>query len=85
MNTHTSFLSCAPPLGWDPSQKIDPTPAAPNSGDEAYCNQFGRDSLAILWGRDLTPAERAAQPDCPPTCKRDFDLATVETEVSEMV
>ncbi len=84
-NTHTTFLTCAPQSGWDPSQKVDPTPAAPNSGDEAYCSQLGRDSLAVLWGRDLTPAERAAQPACPPTCKRDFDLATVETEAIQAV
>ena len=84
-NTHTTFVTCAPAVGWTPSEKVDPTPAAPNSGDEAYCSQLGRDSLAVLWGRDLTPAERAAQPACPPTCKSDFDLATVETEAIQAV
>ena len=69
-NTHTVLLSCAAPVGWDPSQKIDPTPGAPNSGDERYCSQFGRDSLVVHWNRDLTPAELAANPVCPPNCGR---------------
>jgi hypothetical protein len=79
-NTHTILLACDPPANWNPSQLIDPTPGDPNNGDSAYCSQLGRDSLAIAWRRDLTPAEHAANPTCPPTCGKDFDLTTTEME-----
>ena len=79
-NTHIVVFSCDPPVGFSPDNKIDPTPGAPNSGDEAYCSQLGRDGLAFLWSRDLTPAELTANPTCPPNCKRDFDITTTEIE-----
>jgi len=84
-NTHTALLACDPPVGWSTDQKLDPTPSAPNSGDEAYCSQLGRDSVAIGWQRDLTAAERAANPACPPSCGTDFDLTTTELEAISSV
>jgi Thrombospondin type 3 repeat len=78
--THSALLACDPPLGWSAADKIDPTPGLPNSGDEGYCSQVARGSLAIAWRRDLTAAEHAANPACPPTCKIDFDLTTTENE-----
>jgi len=80
IKTHIVPLACDPPLGWSTNAKIDPTPASANSGDEGYCSQFGRDSVSILWRRDLTPAEQAAHPTCPPTCGKDYDLTTTESE-----
>jgi hypothetical protein len=79
-NRHTVLLACEPPSNWSPATKIDPTPSNGNSGDEGYCSQVSRDSYAIFWRRFLTPAEQAANPTCPPTCRRNFDLTTVELE-----
>ena len=78
-NTHIVVFSCDPPVGFATDQKIDPTPAAPNSGDEAYCSQQGRDGISFQWSRNLTPAEQAL-PTCPPACKKDFDITTTEIE-----
>ena len=78
-NTHIVVFSCDPPVGFATDQKIDPTPSLPNSGDEAYCSQQGRDGVSFLWGRDLTPAEQAL-PNCPPACKKDYDITTTEIE-----
>jgi len=83
-HSHTVLLPCNAPLGWAPDQKIDPTPGAPGSGDEAYCAQLAKNSLAIHWNRDLTEAERAGKP-CPPACRKDFDLTTVEIETVDAV
>src|SRR5258706_2065286 len=80
---HSVLLSCDVPVNWTADAKIDPTPGAPNSGDEGYCSQLGHDSLALAGSRDLTPAERAAHPTCPPSCAKDFDLTTVELEAIE--
>ena len=74
-NTHIVVFSCDPPVGFATDQKIDPTPGSPNSGDEKYCSEQGRDGVQFQWSRDLTPAEQAL-PTCPPACKRDFDITT---------
>src|SRR5262245_59524805 len=74
----SALLPCPATPGWSPDQKIDPTPGAPNSGDERYCSQLGRNSLTFAWHRDLTIGERVANPFCPPTCKKDFDLHSGE-------
>jgi thrombospondin type 3 repeat protein len=71
-NTHLVLLPCDPPLGWTTDQPV--------SGGQ-YCSETGRDRLSVLWSRDLTPAEMAANPTCPPTCKKDFDLHTRESDV----
>ena len=70
-NLHVIPLACAPPVGF----KLDQT--LPGG---VYCSAAAHDSLTFLWSRDLTPAEIAANPTCPPTCLRDFDLTTVEQE-----
>jgi len=76
-NTHIVVFSCDPPVGWSTDDKIDPgTPA--NPADDAYCSQLGRDGVLFVWSRDLTLAEQAANPTCPPTCKKDFDVSTTE-------
>jgi hypothetical protein len=64
-----ALVACDPPNGWDPSAKVDGV---------HYCSQLSRDSLTFIWQRDLTPAEQVAP--CPPSCLKDFDLTTVETE-----
>jgi Thrombospondin type 3 repeat len=79
-NTHIVVFSCDPPVGFQPNLKIDPTPGSPNSGDEKYCSETGRNGVTFQWGRDLTPAELTANPNCPPNCKRDFDITTTEIE-----
>jgi hypothetical protein len=84
-NTTTALVACPAPSGWSPSQLIDPTPGAPGSGDEGYCSQLSRDSVAILWRRDLTPVEKVANPTCPPACFKDFDLATTESEALQAI
>ena len=84
LTTHAVPFACDPPLGWALDAKIDPTPGAQNSGDEAYCSQLSRDSVTVLWRRDLTPAEKAANPACPPTCGKDFDLTTTEYEAIQL-
>jgi hypothetical protein len=78
-NTHIVVFSCDPPVGFATDQKIDPTPGAPNSGDEKYCSEQGRDGVSFQWSRDLTPAEQAL-PTCPPACKKDYDITTTEIE-----
>ena len=80
VNSHIVVFSCDPPAGYSPDAKIDPTPGAPNSGDEKYCSQLGRDGVTFQWARDLTPTELAANPNCPPNCKKDFDITTTEIE-----
>jgi hypothetical protein len=84
-NTHLVSFACNPPVGFRLDQKIDPTPGAPNSGDEKFCGEIARDGLALFWSRNLTLAERAANPTCPPTCKKDFDLHTGELAAIENI
>ncbi len=78
-NTHIVVFSCDPQVGFQTQNKIDPTPALPNSGDEKYCSEASRDGVSFQWGRDLTPTEQAF-PNCPPACKKDYDITTTEIE-----
>ncbi len=79
-NTHIIVFSCDPPVNYSTETKIDPTPGNPGNGDDAYCHQLGRDGISFQWSRDLTGPELAANPNCPPNCKKDFDLATSELD-----
>jgi hypothetical protein len=70
-NTHSMVLPCSPSVGWSPDD-----PVAPG----VWCSSAASDGLTLLWRRDLTPTELAANPTCPPNCRKDFDLTTVESE-----
>ena len=83
-NTHIVTWACDPPVGYQTSDKIDPTPLAPNSGDEAFCSQLGRPSYQLQWKRDLNASELAST-NCPPNCKKDFDITTTELEAFNAV
>jgi hypothetical protein len=70
-----ALVACDPPLGWNPSEKVDAT---------HYCSQAAHDSLTFLWQRDLTVAEQSGAP-CPPSCAKDFDLTTGELDAIRAV
>jgi thrombospondin type 3 repeat protein len=70
-NLHEIPMACDVPVGFRLDSKLP-------SGQ--YCSAVAHDSLAFLWSRDLTAGELAANPTCPPSCKKDFNLTTVEYE-----
>ena len=71
-NTHIVVFSCDPLVGFT----TEPTPPA---NRPKFCSENGRDGVSFLWGRDLTGPEQAL-PNCPPACKRDYDITTTEIE-----
>ena len=79
-DTHIVVFACDPPFQWAIDTKIDPTPGNSNSGDEKYCSQSARDGVSFQWSRDLTAGELAANTNCPPNCKKDFDISTMELQ-----
>ncbi|HUL02738.1 MAG TPA: hypothetical protein VLV16_05845 [Gemmatimonadales bacterium] len=75
-DTHIVVYPCDPPnTNYRTDSKL------PNG---LYCSQSGRDGYAFIWNRDLTSTEQASNP-CPPACKRDFDITTVELEAFNQV
>ena len=60
---------------YDPASRWCSNPANP-----ATHPLGARDGVSFIWDRDLTPAEQAANPTCPPTCLKDFDTNTNEIE-----
>jgi len=75
-NTHTVWFACEVSAGFRTDQPL---------AGGVFCSTGAHDSLAVLWSRNLTPAEMAANPTCPPTCRKDFDLTTVELEAVKAV
>ncbi len=73
-----ALLPCRPPVGWQVSEPVDA--GAPGPADDVYCSDAARDGLAFIWNRNLTAGELTANPNCPPNCKKDFDLTTPEYE-----
>jgi hypothetical protein len=70
-NSHIIVYACDPLVGYHTDDKVDGT---------SYCSQKGRDGVSFTWKRNLTAAEQTANPTCPPTCKKDFDITTTEIE-----
>ncbi len=77
-NLHLVNFLCNPPAGYYPGQPTDNT----DPNNPLYCHDAGQGNggMTFLWSRDITATEQAANPDCPPTCYKDFDLTTYEME-----
>ncbi len=77
-NLHLVAFLCNPPGGYVPGGPTDTS----DPNNPLYCHDAGEGNggMIFLWERDITASEQAANPDCPPTCYKDFDLTTYEME-----
>jgi hypothetical protein len=73
-NTHIIVFPCDAPVGFRTDQQFD------FGTGVKFCSEAGRDGVSFQWSRDLTPGELAANTNCPPNCKKDFDVTTVELQ-----
>ncbi len=74
-NLHLVNFLCNPKSGYVPGGVSNTDPNNP-----LYCHEDGNGGMIFLWERDITASEQVANPDCPPTCYKDFDLTTYEME-----
>jgi hypothetical protein len=73
--SHIVVFPCDPPTGWSTDIIV---PATGSAGTGGYCSAVGRNTQSFVWSRDLTAGELSANPNCPPNCKKDYDISTTE-------